>query len=79
MLELRRAKKTSGKFLDNEYLVSLKRLDADNDLTRNLINNLIEMGTRKYIFTGSGEPFLHDSALEFMGRVKHRQTDIDPG
>jgi radical SAM protein with 4Fe4S-binding SPASM domain len=70
MFELRRAKKVSGEFFDNEYLMSIQRLDADNDLTRNLINNLIEMGTRKYIFTGSGEPFLHNNALEFMGLAK---------
>jgi MoaA/NifB/PqqE/SkfB family radical SAM enzyme len=28
------------------------------------------MGTRQFLFSGAGEPFLHGDALEFMGRVK---------
>jgi radical SAM protein with 4Fe4S-binding SPASM domain len=71
MSELRRARQISGELPDNEYLRSLQRLDADSFMTRNLIDELIGMGTRKFIFSGYGEPFLHKNALEFMDRAKH--------
>jgi MoaA/NifB/PqqE/SkfB family radical SAM enzyme len=71
LYELRRARLTSKELPDKEFLKSLQRLDADSGLTRDLIDELIGMGTRNYIFSGAGEPFLHKNALEFMGRTKH--------
>jgi radical SAM protein with 4Fe4S-binding SPASM domain len=47
-----------------------QRLDADTDRTRAIIDDLLRMGTWRFHFSGSGEPFLHADALEFMGRVK---------
>jgi MoaA/NifB/PqqE/SkfB family radical SAM enzyme len=70
MFELRRAKLAGEELPDKGYLNSLQRLEADSDLTGNLIDNLIGMGTRKYVFSGSGEPFLHKNALDFMSRAK---------
>jgi MoaA/NifB/PqqE/SkfB family radical SAM enzyme len=57
LLELRRSRQKSEELPDKEYLRGLQRLDADSDLTS--------------IFSGSGEPFMHKNALEFMGRAKH--------
>jgi wyosine [tRNA(Phe)-imidazoG37] synthetase (radical SAM superfamily) len=71
MLELRRAKQMSEELPDDEYLKDLQRVDADSEMTRNLINELIGMGTRNYMFSGNGEPFMHKNALEFMDRAKH--------
>jgi MoaA/NifB/PqqE/SkfB family radical SAM enzyme len=74
LYELRRARQKSQELPENEYLKGLQRLEADSELTRNLIHELIGMGTRKYIFSGSGEPFMHKNALEFMGRAKHASS-----
>jgi MoaA/NifB/PqqE/SkfB family radical SAM enzyme len=71
MMELRRAKQMSEELPDDEYLKGLQKVDADSDRTRNLINELIGMGTRNYMFSGTGEPFIHKNALEFMSRAKH--------
>jgi MoaA/NifB/PqqE/SkfB family radical SAM enzyme len=70
LFELRKARQKSEELPDKEYLRGLQRLDVDSDLTRKLIDELTAMGTQKYIFSGSGEPFLHKNALEFMGRAK---------
>lgn len=56
---------------DYEYLKLSQTLDADSDQTRVLIDELIRMGTSRFLFSGNGEPLLHKSAIEFMGRVKH--------
>lgn len=44
--------------------------DADGKRTCSVIDDLLKMGTRRFFFTGSGEPFLHKDILDFMGRVK---------
>lgn len=49
----------------------LQKTDADYDRTMALIEKLITMGTRSFLFSGSGEPFLHKNILEFAERVKH--------
>jgi MoaA/NifB/PqqE/SkfB family radical SAM enzyme len=55
----------------DEYLSRLQRLDAQSERTRVLLDELVSMGTRRFVFTGSGEPFLHQNALEFMDRISH--------
>jgi radical SAM protein with 4Fe4S-binding SPASM domain len=56
---------------DDKHIRRLQKLDADSERTYALIDELLRMGTRQFLFTGSGEPFLHKNAIEFMGRVKH--------
>jgi radical SAM protein with 4Fe4S-binding SPASM domain len=46
-------------------------LDADAGRTRVLLDELLHMGTWRFHFSGSGEPFMHRDAIEFMARVKH--------
>jgi len=48
-----------------------QKLDADAGHTRAIIGDLLRMGTWRFHFSGSGEPFMHPDALEFMARVKH--------
>ncbi len=52
-------------------LQELQKLDAEDGRTSVLIDELLKMGARSFVFTGSGEPFLHKNAIEFMARVKH--------
>jgi len=51
-------------------LDQIQRIDADTILTNNLIDEMLLMGTRRFQFSGSGEPFLHKNVLEFFARVK---------
>ena len=69
--ETRMARTISAEPPAPEYLADFQRLDADIEGTKNLIDSLINMGTKRYIFSGVGEPFLHKNTLEFMGRIKH--------
>lgn len=55
----------------DEEIRRLQSIDADTDRTMALIEELIGMGTRRFQFSGSGEPFLHNNAMEFMGLAKH--------
>jgi len=68
---MRRARLMNIESPDYEYLKLSQTLDADTDQTRALIDELIRMGTSRFLFSGNGEPFLHKSALGFMARVKH--------
>ncbi|RPI37577.1 MAG: radical SAM protein, partial [Nitrospiraceae bacterium] len=68
---LRRARQLSEELPDVHELRKLQTLDADSDVTKNIIDTLTKMGTRKFFFSGSGEPFLHKDILDFIGRTKH--------
>jgi cyclic pyranopterin phosphate synthase len=46
-------------------------IDVDSDKTRALIEKLLSMGTRSFLFSGNGEPFMHKNILEFTERVKN--------
>lgn len=48
----------------------LESLDADANRTRELIRELLRMGTRRFQFTGNGEVFLHPQAVEFMALAR---------
>lgn len=67
---LRRARRLSGELPAAQDLRHLQTLDADGEATRNLIDTLVRMGTRKFFFSGSGEPFLHRDILDFIGQAK---------
>lgn len=67
---LRRARQMSLEAPSREDLRGLQRLDADPERTSALIGQLTAMGTRRFQFTGNGEPFLHRSLFEFLARAK---------
>ncbi len=71
LYEVRKARIMRTELPDNNYIKSPQKLDADSQQTQSLIDELLGMGTRNFLFSSSGEPFLHKNALEFMGRVKH--------
>jgi MoaA/NifB/PqqE/SkfB family radical SAM enzyme len=56
---------------DEDHLSHLRTLDAEPNRTNAVIDELLCMGTASFLITGSGEPFLHKDALEFMGRICH--------
>lgn len=68
--QVRRARQLSEDLPEKQDLKGLQDLDADSGVTTNLIDHLLRVGTRKFFFTGSGEPFLHRNTLDFIGRVK---------
>lgn len=71
---IRRERLKDSKLTEDRYreLVSehTHQSDADGERTCSVIDDLLKMGTRRFFFTGSGEPFLHKDILDFMGRVK---------
>ncbi len=58
-----------------ESLRAMQRRDAELDRTNRLIDELLGMGVWRFRFSGAGEPFLNENAIEFMGRVKHAGCD----
>jgi MoaA/NifB/PqqE/SkfB family radical SAM enzyme len=56
----------TGEQTTDARIRELRSMDADADRTRELIRDLLRMGTRRFQFTGNGEVFLHPQALEFM-------------
>ena len=68
---LRKARFMSLPFPKDEELKRIQSLEIDPKRTSALIDEVVRMGTRRFQFSGSGEPFLHRNALEFMGRAKH--------
>jgi len=70
---LRRTRQLSGEMPDARDLRKLQTLDTDSDVTKKIIDTLVKMGTRKFFFSGSGEPFLHKDILDFIGRAKHAE------
>lgn len=68
---LRRARQLSEELPDAHDLRKLQTLDADSGVTKNIIDTLVRMGTRKFFFSGSGEPFLHKNIMDFIGRAKY--------
>ena len=68
---VRKARLTGLELPSHEEIKRMQTLEADTERTNGLIDNLIEMGTRRFQFSGNGETFLHENALEFMSRAKH--------
>lgn len=74
LTELKRAR-LNGIELDEhkygEHLHNhLQQFDAGSERLHGVLDELLKMGTRRFIFTGTGEPFLHKNLLDFIGRVK---------
>lgn len=68
---LSRIKPVTEVLTNDEDLKRTQRMEVDTNRFRVLIDELLKMGTRRYQFTGKGEEFMHKSALEFMGILKH--------
>ena len=71
LVPVRRARMMSLELPSEKDIRRLQHIDADTDRTKTLVKDLIRMGTRRFQFSGSGEPFLHKNALEFMSLAKH--------
>lgn len=71
LFEVRKTRMMRDELPDDNHIKSPQKLDADSERTQSLIDELLGLGTRQFLFTGIGEPFLHKNILEFMGRVKH--------
>jgi MoaA/NifB/PqqE/SkfB family radical SAM enzyme len=69
MYQLRSAKVMNLE-LSDEYIKSLQTLDADSKRSHAIIDELIAMGTQSFIFSGNGEPFLHNEIFELISRAK---------
>jgi MoaA/NifB/PqqE/SkfB family radical SAM enzyme len=68
--EVRSARSKQAELPDAALLRSQQREDADTARTAELIDELLAMGTRRFHFSGSGEPFLHPDILDLLSRVK---------
>jgi MoaA/NifB/PqqE/SkfB family radical SAM enzyme len=67
---VRKARQESQELPSLESIRRIQRIEVDTERTNSLIDELTSMGTRSFRFIGTGEPFFHRNALEFMGRVK---------
>jgi radical SAM protein with 4Fe4S-binding SPASM domain len=72
-LQVRMARMDNKEIADDGVLNRLRGSDADTERTHELIEELINMGTRSFIFTG-GEPLLHKNALAFIRNAKHHDS-----
>ena len=70
MCELRRARGRGEEGPDREELARMQQLESDPKRMREVMEELIGMGTRQFLFSGYGEPFLHKEALALMERAK---------
>jgi MoaA/NifB/PqqE/SkfB family radical SAM enzyme len=70
LVHVREARQLSLDLPDNEEVRRVQKLEADAGNINALIDELAAMGTRRLIFTGRGEPFLHKNVLQFMERAK---------
>ncbi len=72
---LRKARKMGTDPPSLETLRKMQRRDADFERTSRLIDELIGMDVWRFVFSGSGEPFLNANALDFMHRTKHADCE----
>ncbi len=67
---VRRARLEGQPLPSREETDRIQALKADTERTNALLDTLIEMGTRRFQFSGNGEIFLHENAMEFLERTK---------
>jgi radical SAM protein with 4Fe4S-binding SPASM domain len=68
---LRMARKTGRKTPTRDEMKKLMTIDADSGHMRNVIEELLRMGTRSWQIGGNGEPFLYKDTMELIGILKH--------
>lgn len=57
-----------------ESLAEELRIEADGARTHALLASLLDLGTRRFQFSGNGEVFSHPEMMEFAARVKARRS-----
>jgi MoaA/NifB/PqqE/SkfB family radical SAM enzyme len=67
---LRVARRTCCKPPTRAAMKEMQHTDADAHGTRDLIEELLRMGTRRWQLGGNGEPFLHQSIMEVIEILK---------
>jgi len=60
-------RKLNGRDLDRRRT----RADADSARILDCLDQLLSVGTRRYMFSGAGEPFMHKDIKRFVAKVKH--------
>jgi MoaA/NifB/PqqE/SkfB family radical SAM enzyme len=50
------------------------RVEADGEKVHSLLSRLLDLGTRRFQFSGNGEAFIHPEMMEFAARVKSREA-----
>jgi MoaA/NifB/PqqE/SkfB family radical SAM enzyme len=70
LFELKRARSMKEEIPDLDQLKRVQTFDIDRNRALRLIDEFVELGTQNFIFTGSGEPFMHKDTLEFISSVK---------
>lgn len=70
--EVRLARIVNGELPQAESLREQLRAEADGPRLHALLEGLLDLGTRRFQFSGNGEIFTHPEMLEFIARVKAR-------
>ncbi len=68
--DVRLARRTGGEPPRAEELQTRRHLEMEPSRARALVDELLGIGTWRFLFTGNGEVMLHPEALECMARVK---------
>jgi MoaA/NifB/PqqE/SkfB family radical SAM enzyme len=69
-MTLLRERQVGRQSCESGHMRSLPRFDADTEMTKSLITEMLRGGTSQFLFSGRGEPFVHRNALELMGHAK---------
>ena len=72
--EVRLARLQHAELPDAQAMKARLHQDADGDRMRGVLDTLLDMGTRRFQFSGNGEAFLHPELMEFIARVKSRNS-----
>ena len=69
--EVRSARKGATPLPTSETLKRYDSVDTDPRTVREVIDQILAMGTRRFSLSSFGEMFLHPDIMEFIGRIKH--------
>ncbi len=64
------ARKRGGQFPRMSSMRKYQKIHADSTKLRVLVEEMLEMGIRRWQIGGRGEPFMHEDALALMRRLK---------
>ena len=71
MREVRRSRMCNRNAPERQELARIQKLDMDVDRIYPILREILSLGTRRFEFTGNGEPFVHPRALELMAFLKN--------
>lgn len=72
--EVRWARMANTELPPPEPLKEQMRVQADSAKVHALLSSLLDVGTRRFQFSGSGETFSHPEMMEFVSHVKTRRS-----